>query len=1017
MVDDNFFLYKIYALFHDPPHKMTVMLNRQGHDFFRDKFLRIYKDIEKYCNRMEINAHEAEAQILLYYLVFLKFDDQRLYDICKIYSNNRPKVHSIIRSADVYASEFNRWVINYLYITKQSHKIVYYYNFHNIFDPEKFKEINYDIDEDTLLQFVEKFHDIINKIDFNNSTIKDLYFLIYTIYEPLWIYYNLPVEVEDSRAPYFTIFDHLYASASMVNWVYFNKSEKTQNLESTGFYVVIDIPGVQEIINAARKASDYWAGSWTVSMLVWLTVWQLIKEYGPDVLLAPTARFNPLYYAMVMNYLQNSGVINESTRKEIDEILNSVLGELSGIHDYKEFLREPIIPATASLILPKEKGSCEIKIENKIMEYYRNAYNCIIKEIPSGNIESELCREFTQAFGIEILNSGKKEEPFIRALVQEAEKYANNLLIRPAIYIIDIDEVKDEIEKDVNEKSIDKFLNCAYKHRSQSSNDYVKNMFLSQMLFHYISTKLYRIKIKEKYKQNVLPKPEWFSNFKPNFNYTNGGRNWEYCTVCGNEPAIFNFNKEIGKGDYYKKDTEEKLIELVKTNLSTDNEGLDRLKVWFKPGEKLGPICIIKRGLYYSLHYAGLKVFMSTDDIAYSYYKEVINPQVRDAEDCKKFEEFLNSEETNVYATFGDPTTARRIINKCSLLPDKSLSFLSKEYGVNNVTKNFVNAIKGYRDSYAIIKADADDMTELARAEIKAERYKGIAKEIVNNNTKGSKRKSDKCAKKLVEDSYEFAHKLAEAINNGYILMSPTYRVALSTAMMLTILRDIKTVEVENHGQIIYAGGDDVVALVSVDRLIDTLVGLEKNFIGEDGFFKVRNWYIPALSPKGRSFSVRISNIADFMTNEIHKATELLNKVKNVTWYARDKNDEIKKFSVIFSSSRSNYESILPMYSLDSLLLLKKMWLLNISGILSSSVFEDYENSFKELINHANRQQNLIGVSKSLVNYVLLRNNGGELIADFNNLLDKGRQVSVLKESSTEVDELFKAFRIMRGVL
>ncbi|MQL56645.1 type III-B CRISPR-associated protein Cas10/Cmr2, partial [Acidianus ambivalens] len=224
---------------------------------------------------------------------------------------------------------------------------------------------------------------------------------------------------------------------------------------------------------------------------------------------------------------------------------------------------------------------------------------------------------------------------------------------------------------------------------------------------------------------------------------------------------------------------------------------------------------------------AGLKVFMSTDDIAYSYYKEVINPQVRDAEDCKKFEEFLNSEETNVYATFGDPTTARRIINKCSLLPDKSLSFLSKEYGVNNVTKNFVNAIKGYRDSYAIIKADADDMTELARAEIKAERYKGIAKEIVNNNTKGSKRKSDKCAKKLVEDSYEFAHKLAEAINNGYILMSPTYRVALSTAMMLTILRDIKTVEVENHGQIIYAGGDDVVALVSVDRLIDTLVGLE----------------------------------------------------------------------------------------------------------------------------------------------------------------------------------------------
>lgn len=982
-MDDEFFWHKIYALFHDPPHKMTVIMGKNGENFFRE-----LSSIRECKGR----KHEGEALAMLYNLIFEDLRDKS-QDFCKLYED---EIEEKIREADKLASEYNRWVLNYLYLHSQgSYKYVFFYfNFHNIFDPLYYVEVNYDIDDKNLDMFTKKFKEIIKYTisNLNNGkiSVKYLYFLIYTIYEPLWIYSDLPVEVEDSRAPFYTIFDHLYASASMINWTY-NSSEPK------GFYVVIDIPGVQEIVNSARKASDYWAGSWMLSMIVWLTVWQLIKEYGPDVLLAPTARFNPLYYAMVLNYLESNDAIDAETRKEIEGVINTILGEISGIYDYRRFVREAIIPATVSLILPKEPGDCSIKIEQKILEYYRNAYNCIVKELPTGNISSKLCEEFAKAFDISPVIGNNDLDKVIRWLVSEAEKYADKVLIRPAIYVIDIDEVKDEIERDLKKREVSKIL----------ATNKIKTL-RNQSIFHYVTTKLYREKIKERYRKGILPKPEWFHQFEKRFNNNSEDKNWEYCTVCGNEPAIFHFAKKKNEDDY---SDEIKRMILEKTGVTKDDGLFKNLKVWFKPGEKLGPLCIIKRGLYYNLRQK-LKIFRSTDDIAYSYYKEVVQPEIKDLNECNDLKTFLNEEEADVYETFGNPAKARRIFSKCTEIDDKKLSRIQKDYEISEVTKAFKDAVKGYREFYAIIKADVDNMTETARAEIKAEKYLDVLPILLKHGYfEDHKFQSKKGCEYLIY-TYNNMASVANAINEGYILMTPTYRVALSTAMMLTLLRDIRTVEVENHGQIIYAGGDDVVALVPIDRLIDTLIGLEDNFVGKGGFFRVRNWYIPAISPNGRSFSVRIANIADFMTNEIQTATELLNKVKKVKWTSSGEVRE--KFSVIISSSRTNYESILPMWDYKYLRLLKKMWALNLSNILSSSVYEDYENGFKELIDRIANDKREHSLLKRLINYVLIRNRGEELIHDFEFgtiILEVGGYKSNI------FSEIFKAFRIMRGVL
>ncbi|BFI76544.1 type III-B CRISPR-associated protein Cas10/Cmr2 [Sulfurisphaera ohwakuensis] len=988
-MDDEFFLYKIYALFHDPPHKMTVTMNRDGSNFFRTL------GSVSVC-KVNVQGHEEEALLMLYNLVLKELRNVSS-DFCKIYEKN---CKMKVRCADILASEYNRWVLNYLYINKKKNKdqtFLNYFNFHNIFNPLYYAEVNYDIEGKNLEMFTNKFKGIINCTisNLNNGKISDpikyLYFLIYTIYEPLWIYSDLPVEVEDSRAPFYTIFDHLYASASMISWVYYSQNAS----EPKGFYVVIDIPGVQEIVNSARKASDYWAGSWMLSMIVWLTVWQLIKEYGPDILLAPTARFSPLYYAMVLNYLESNSIIDAKIRKEIEEVLNTILGEISGIYDYKHFVKEAIIPATVSLILPKESDDYSIKIENKILEYYKNAYNCIVKELPTGNVSSELCKEFTTAFDISPVIGNNDLDKVIKWLVNEAENYADKILIRPAIYVIDIDEVRDEIKRDLREKEVNKIL--ASKQIKKLRN---------QLIFHYITTKLYREKIKERYKKEILPKPEWFHQFKNNFG---NSKNWEYCTVCGNEPAIFKFAKKKNEDDY-SDDTKKEI--LSKTGIAKDDGLFKELKVWFKPGEKLGPLCTIKRGLYYNLRQK-LKIFRSTDDIAYSYYKEVIQPEILD--ECKNLKTFLSREEFDVYEIFGNPIEARKRFSMCTEIDDKKLSCIQKDYEISEVNKAFKNAIKGYREFYAIIKADVDNMTETARAEIEAEKYLDVLPKLLKHGYFENRKVLSKNCRYLIY-TYMNMVSVANTINEGYILMTPTYRVALSTAMMLTLLRDIKTVEVDNYGQIIYAGGDDVVALVPIDRLIDTLIGLEDNFVGKDGFFRVRNWYIPAISPNGRSFSVRIANIADFMTNEIQTATELLNKVKKVKWVSSGEVRE--KFSVIISSSRSNYESILPMWDYKYLRLLKKMWVLNLSNILSSSVYEDYENGFRELINgfvkNGVMKESTYNLLKRLISYVLIRNRGEELIHDF----EFGMKIlEVGGYKSNIFNEVFKGFRIMRGVL
>jgi len=59
-------------------------------------------------------------------------------------------------------------------------------------------------------------------------------------------------------------------------------------------FLVFSIGPVQEFIAAARRTQDLWMGSWILSYLSWKAMESLAEEFGPDVIVFPSLRGQPL---------------------------------------------------------------------------------------------------------------------------------------------------------------------------------------------------------------------------------------------------------------------------------------------------------------------------------------------------------------------------------------------------------------------------------------------------------------------------------------------------------------------------------------------------------------------------------------------------------------------------------------------------------------------------------------------------------------------------------------------------
>jgi CRISPR-associated protein Cmr2 len=638
-------------------------------------------------------------------------------------------------------------------------------------------------------------------------------------------------------------------------------------------------------------------------------------------------------------------------------------------------------------------------------------YNCIVKFIETGKLQ-EGCRE-----------EGVTEEGLRRA-----EKFVKILRDKK----VPIGRTPRHLAFDVALEAL------VYKKR----NERKRRLVLSKSWFSYSS---------------AMPPREEYSRY---VFYGRASSGFIYCSTCGAEPAVIHLPRDAGDPHAYSPEARDMLGKEFGLN-----EGeVESLTVQIRPGETLGPLCLAKRALYYRFAswYAErqrkFKLFDSTEDVAFAWYLKRLYRVVEaklsniDSVEAKAVMSYLKARPKDVANICRQlklerctAEQARQIFNRVinehlADAAERAYAKLSKDLESDVKAVRVGGDILHFRSYFAVVKGDGDNVGRLSRGLIDLINYIAFLKEL---------KETKETPEKLRAVYDELIKILTELQQEGLgVLVTPTYYAALSMSLMVTALKDVG--EVTKHmGQVIYAGGDDILALLPAETALMATRNLRSNYWGDEmGFHRVGSYLFaaPRLPGFGRSFSVRYVNIMDIMSAEIKEATRLLEEGKKVRWSFSG--FEVEKDTAVVSESRTGKFAVLPLTrqaegdrvsavelckfavlplttpkqlcaphkAFSVLNVLNRLFVMRLGGVLSSNLPEDYER-YRETVERVDCRSRVVEDAWS---YVVGRNVSGE---DAKRLLslDELRSYGVVRcaraspEGGALLTQIVKAYEILRG--
>ena len=861
---------KAYALLHDPPHKALWF---EGY--------RIYGE----------SSHEEEARRMLATMLMAT----------PLGGGAPPTRDALARRVDLadrVAASFDRWALpkpDGGYWVKA--KALY-----NPFNVKYSLEIERPDPKTFEAAFLEYVHDV-NNILREASSERDAYMLLYATAELAWALRDLPALPADTRAPTHTIFDHLYATASVMNWV-------GEGGGMRGCLMEVDIPGIQKVIGSARKAGDYNAGSLLVSLAIWLTAWQYMRAYGPDVLLSPTPRFNPLFYLQLGKEIRGGNKALELYSRFAAEILGfkelpeTGRGGWAGSLMHFLVIRASVMPGTAYLMLP-DCGEAE-----KAPDYFDRALTAI-KDAVLGS------QDVDPPLPIPLV--GDRESPIYKLTAETLRQMPMPYL--PFRYrYVSVDEAREE----------------ARRLAELLSRGGPPGVFDEEHLLFYAARRLL-------HRRPAMPRvPSWFAKGgAPRFKKLYDGP-WIHSTLDPDQPASLRFGQSPDSLDYdeaTKKTLEERL-----------GRGWDpkELKRVFKPKEALGPVDVLKRVLYYAASEGRLP---SVEVIALWWYYQRKSWMDRCPEDVKNAVEKIVAGED-----------AEEVIGS-SPAPDQALR-LCKPPGEKAPPMSFM---------YAIISADGDFIGQLNRGCVR-----GLGPDVGEAVDEILPKDADGGAERWRRDREAVAQalKAAQELRGAecgdaarvfgdvaFVIPSPSYYAALSASLMVTALKDVKTV-LKHGGEAVYAGGDDLLAFAARPAALEIVKETREGYHGEGGFHRLRNYALPAPAAYGRSYSVRLAHsITDFMAVEVWAAHEAVEKAKEV----------VKEKDALVVSTSTGHMGIAKTPNVDSVM---KVVAALLEGSLSRNLPYDMEREFAE--ERTEEKEIRRRAEEALLRYIAERNARGD---------------------------------------
>ncbi|MBP1357228.1 MAG: type III-B CRISPR-associated protein Cas10/Cmr2, partial [Sulfolobus sp.] len=417
-------------------------------------------------------------------------------------------------------------------------------------------------------------------------------------------------------------------------------------------------------------------------------------------------------------------------------------------------------------------------------------------------------------------------------------------------------------------------------------------------------------------------------------------KNWTYCSLCNDEPAIVKFTK------YFENRVLTYEDQRVKSIIKEMKEKEKDFEKDFKPGEALGPLCLFKRLIYIASRIGnGSNIpkvtFSSVEDVAQSeYIKNVyinLDSSMIKVDDKKLLKDYIEDDNKDIlnFLSVSNASDAQKMLENSikSALPQiikQQLHSINACGTKGKIADRYLIEYLMPRFYLIAVKGDGDNVGKLISGEIPTTNsYIKLYEKLAEDN-KGTE------FEKSFNASAEFLKAIINALN-GHLLVTPTYHFTLSRTLIFTALNDVKTT-VKYGGLVIYVGGDDLLALLPIEASIKAIKEYRENYGTKEKnpFLNILNTYVSAPIAYGKSFGVAIFNM---VTHELYLALQRAQDVmEDVAKEVEGKN------SVAYTelSTPVNPKSVIPLSYNKLLDKLEEMLNLNLMGFLSTNWGRDF---------------------------------------------------------------------------
>ncbi|MEO0244585.1 MAG: type III-B CRISPR-associated protein Cas10/Cmr2 [candidate division WOR-3 bacterium] len=539
-------------------------------------------------------------------------------------------------------------------------------------------------------------------------------------------------------------------------------------------FLIFTIAPVQEFISKARKTMDLWSGSYFLSYLIFKAIEVILEDLGPDNVIYPNLLKEPLVDKWLYKKFKDSPI--EANFKDEDYFKKFIDNCF-----FTEKLAIANFPNRFVAIIPHDKDlpkKVEKKVKEVLEEVSRNLPKFLIEKIQA---HSKLSEEEKDELKSSMENL-KLDEQIKNHLLSYFQIYWVILPWTSGVSYLPDEALKDYEKIISNKTEVYKTVKLITEHP-----------FYKPPLVGSAYSLLLGLT------ERLLGARKSLRNYIENNFYESEG---EKCHLCGE-------------------------FEVLLLNQKDNKKAWNRLPGDIvKEGERLCGLCLTKRLLpkiikeKLNLNYE--MKFPSTSEIASIGEKRRLEEKVK--KDFKeKFDEFLRNKNWKLSETASVPKLKRDplfyIDGQWLMKESYRVEYFRREFGFD-VDQNDFKAILDFLEEnkispsryYAILMVDGDNIGKWLKGE-----FNPKIEEVLNDKMKDILRGLNDttlneilCSKKPVSASIHqnFSRKL--------------------TGFALEEVR--KIVEEDYHGKLVYAGGDDVLAFLPIEDILECSYKIQEKF-------------------------------------------------------------------------------------------------------------------------------------------------------------------------------------------